>query len=126
MNRLLNAMDELSEAIGVVEDAAKATRIRGFLITHFHKEETNLQQSDPNHPYQRFAKRGDAEGNRLRLFQAMQECITEEHEDLQAAVDLMFEVPSTPAYIATTSVLRRYMAYANEHRFGDSSDSDSD
>ncbi len=38
----------------------------------------------------------------------------------------MFEVPSTPDYIATTGVLRRYMAYANEHRDGDSSDSDSD
>lgn len=126
MNRLLNAMDELSEAIGTVEDGVKAGRIRAFLITHFHKEETNLQQLDPNHPYMRFAKRDDSEGNRLRLFQAMQECIDEENHDLQAAVDLMFEVPSTPAYIATTSVLRRYIGYANEHRASDSSDSDSD
>ena len=126
MNRLLNAMDEVSEAITTAEDAAKATRIRAFLITHFHKDETNIQQSDPNHPYQRFAKRGDAEGNRLRLFQAMQECIDEDNSDLQPAVDLMFEVPSTPAYSATTTMLRRYMGYANEHRDGDTTDSDSD
>jgi hypothetical protein len=126
MNRLLNAMDELSEAITTVEDGVKATRIRVFLIAHFHKEETNLNQTDPNHPYMRFAKRGDDEGNRLRLFQAMQECLDEENHDLQAAVDLMFEVPDTPTYTATTTMLRRYMGYANEHRTSDSSDSDSD
>lgn len=124
MNRLLNAMDGVSEKITTAENAEFARRVRVFLIELFHKDETNLQNTDPNHPYTRFAKHGEAEGNRLRLFQALQEKLDEENADLQPVIDLMFEVPGTPAYTATTEMLRQYLRYADSIR-GSDSDSDS-
>ena len=126
MNALLNALEELYDAVERVESHDYATRIRRFLIPLLHKDETNLSHNDPNSPYTRFAARGDAEGNRLRLFQALQEAINEEDSDheLQACVDLMFETPSTEAYTKTTTLLRRYLSYVDAIR-GDS-DSDSD
>lgn len=127
MNALLNALEELYDAVERVESHDYATRIRSILVDLLHKHESNTPQSDPNHPYSRFAARDDGEGNRLRLFQAVQEKINEdEHEELQATIDLMFETPSTDQYEATVKVLRKYMRYVNEHRSDDSSDSDSD
>ena len=125
MNVLLNALEELYDTIQRIESHDYATRIRSILIDLLHKHEFNTPQSDPNHPYSRFAARDDAEGNRLRLFQAVQEKVHED-EELQATIDLMFETPSTDQYEATVKVLRKYMRYANEHRSADSSDSDSD
>jgi hypothetical protein len=125
MNVLLNALEELYDTIQRIESHDYATRIRSILIDLLHKHEFNTPQSDPNHPYSRFAARDDAEGNRLRLFQAVQEKIHED-EELQATIDMMFETPSTDQYEATVKVLRKYMRYANEHRSADSSDSDSD
>lgn len=124
MNALLNAMDEVYDAVKAIENDDCATRIRRFLINLLHKDEGNLSYSDPNHPYTRFAARDDADDNRTRLFQAMQECLDEENSDLQAAVDMMFDTPGTAPYTAVQTLLRRYLRYANEHR--SSSDSDSD
>jgi hypothetical protein len=125
MNVLLNALEELYDTIQRIESHDYATRIRSILIDLLHKHEFNTSQSDPNHPYSRFAARGDEEGNRLRLFQAVQERAHEdEAEELQATIDMMFETPSTDQYAATVKVLRKYMRYANEHRSADSSDSD--
>ena len=129
MNRLLNSLDELYDTIQTIENDDYATRIRRFLIDLLHKDETNLPHVDPNSPYTRFASRGDAEGNRLRLFQALQEKVNEKDEDheLQACVDLMFETPDTDPYTRTTKILRRYMSYVDTIRTADSgSDSDSD
>jgi hypothetical protein len=129
MNRLLNSLDELCDAIQTIENDDYATRIRRFLIDLLHKEERNLNHNDPNSPYTRFASRGDAEGNRLRLFQALQEQVNEEESDheLQSCVDLMFETPDTDPYTRTTKILRRYMSYVDTIRTADSgSDSDSD
>lgn len=126
MNRLLNALEDLYDTIKTVENDDYAVRIRSFLIDLLHREEYNLDHSDPNHPYLRFAARGDTEGNRLRLFQALQEKVNDQESDheLQPCVDLMFETPDTDAYNKTQTVLRRYMAYADSHR-DSSSDSDS-
>ena len=129
MNRLLNSLDELCDAIQTIENDDHATRIRRFLIDLLHKDETNLPHRDPNSPYTRFASLFDAEGNRLRLFQALQEKVNEKEEDheLQACVDLMFETPDTDPYTRTTKILRRYMSYVDTIRTADSgSDSDSD
>lgn len=127
MNRLLNAIEDLYDTIKTVENDDYATRIRRFLVTLLHNEEFNLGHADPNSPYTRFATSDDTEGNRLRLFQALQEVINEKDEDheLQACVDLMFETPGTDAYTKATAVLRRYLAYVNAIRSSDS-DSDSD
>ena len=127
MNRLLNALEDLYDTIKSVENDEFARRIHSFLIVLLHKDEFNLDHNDPNHPYTRFAARDDGEGNRLRLFQALQEAINEEESDheLQACVDLMFETPDTEAYNKTQTIMRRYMAYADSHR-SSSSDSDSD
>jgi hypothetical protein len=125
MNALLNALEELYDTVVSVESHDYATRIRSILIDLLHKNEFNTQQNDPNHPYSRFAVRDDAEGNRLRLFQAVQERVHED-EELQATIDMMFETPSTDQYEATVKVLRKYMRYVNEHRSADSSESDSD
>jgi hypothetical protein len=126
MNRLLNALEDLYDTLKSVENDDFATRIRRFLIVLLHTDEFNLSHSDPNHPYARFAKHGEAEGNRLRLFQALQEKVNEKDEDheLQACVDLMFETPDTDPYSRAQTVLRRYMAYADTFR-GTDSDSDS-
>ena len=127
MNRLLNALDDLYDAIKTVENDDYATRIRRFLIDLLHKEERNFNHTDPNSPYTRFATHQDAEGNRLRLFQALQEAVNEEESDheLQSCVDLMFETPDTDPYTRTTTVLRRYMGYVDSIR-APHSDSDSD
>ena len=102
-------------------------RIRRFLIDLLHKEERNFSHTDPNSPYTRFAARGDGEGNRLRLFQALQEQVNTEESDheLQACVDLMFETPDTDPYTRTTTVLRRYMSYVDSIRAPDSDSDDS-
>jgi hypothetical protein len=127
MNALLNGLDELYDAVKTIENDDCATRIRRFLIELLHKEEVNLPHNNPNHPYSRFAEHDDAEGNHARLFHAMQECVDETNEDLQAAVNMMFETPGTLPYDAAQTLLRRYMRYANEHRSSNSdSDSDSD
>jgi hypothetical protein len=127
MNNLLNALEELDEVLTSAESQNRALRVRSILIELLHKDELELDQSDPNHPYSRFAKPNDVEGNRLRLFQAVEEKIDEETGDLQACVNLMFEVPGTSANMAVTTLLRRYLRYANEHRSSDSdSGSDSD
>ena len=126
INRLHNALDEVYDAVKTIENDDCATRIRRFLVGLLHKEETNFSHNDPNHPYTRFAARGDGEGNRLRLFQAVQELITEDEEDLQPAVDMMFETPDTEPYNKVQTLLRRYMSYADSRRSSDSSDSDSD
>jgi hypothetical protein len=123
MNRLLNALDVLYDAVKEKESDSHAVRIRRFLIDLLHKEERNLNHADPNSPFTRFATSGDSEGNRLRLFQALQECCDEENSDLQAVVELMFEVPGETVYAKINDVLRRYMAYADQER---DSDSDSD
>ena len=122
----MNALEDLYDAIKAVENDDYARRIRSFLIDLLHKEEFNLGHGDPNSPYTRFATHDDAEGNRLRLFQALQEAVNEKEEDheLQACVDLMFETPDTDPYSKTTTVLRRYLAYVNTIRSSDNSDSD--
>lgn len=125
MNRLLNAIDELYDAVKEKESDDHAVRFRRFLIDILHKEERNFNHTDPNSPYTRFAASHDREGNRLRLFQALQECCDEENSDLQAVVELMFEVPGETVYTKVTEVLRRYMAYVNTQRVS-SSDSDTD
>ncbi len=125
MNNLINALEGLYDSIVTIENHNRATRVRGFLVTLLHNEEYNLSHDDPNHPYSRFAKQGDAEGNRLRLFQAVQEFVDEENADLQPTVDMMFETPGTAQYSASTNVLRKYMRYADSHRESDS-DSGSD
>ena len=123
MNRLLNALDDLYDAVKEKESDSHAVRIRRFLIDLLHKEERNFPQTDPNHPFTRFAASSDREGNRLRLFQALQECCDEENSDLQAVVELMFEIPGETVYTKINDVLRRYMAYADTQR---DSDTDSD
>ena len=127
MNRLLNALDDLYDAIKTVENDDYATRIRRFLIDLLHKEERNFNHTDPNSPYTRFATHQDAEGNRLRLFQALQEAVNEEESDheLQSCVDLMFETPDTELYSKTQTLLRRFTAYADTIR-GSDSDSEID
>ena len=125
MNRLLNALDELYDAVKEKESDDHAVRLRRFLIDLLHKEEHNFSHTDPNSPYTRFAASGDREGNRLRLFQALQECCDEDNADLQAVVELMFEVPGETVYTKVNEVLRRYMAYVDTQR-DDSSSSDSD
>jgi hypothetical protein len=127
MNRLLNALEDLYDNLKAIENDDYAVRIRSFLVTLLHTDEFNLSESDPNHPYARFAKRGETEGNRLRLFQALQEKVNEKDEDheLQPCVDMMFDTPSTDAYSRTQTVLRRYMAYADSIR-GSDSDTDSE
>lgn len=127
MNRLLNALEDLYDTIKTVENDDYAVRIRSFLIDLLHREEFNLAHSDPNHPYLRFAAPDDTEGNRLRLFQALQEKVNDQESDheLQPCVDLMFETPDTETYTKTQTIMRRYMAYADSHR-ASSSDSDSD
>jgi hypothetical protein len=125
MNNLVNALETLYDDIVTIENHGCATRIRGFLVTLLHKDEFNLSHSDPNHPYTRFAKCGDAEGNRLRLFQAVQELLDEANSDLQPAVDMMFETPGTEQYTAVTNLLRKYKVYA-EAQTGSNSDSDGD
>ena len=126
MNRLLNALEDLYDTIKTVENDDYARRIHSFLIVLLHKDEFNLEHNDPNSPYTRFAARSDGEGNRLRLFQALQEAINEKEEDheLQACVDLMFETPDTEPYSKTQTVLRRYLAYADSNRGNSDSDSD--
>ncbi len=127
MNRLLNALDELYDAVKEKESDSHAVRIRRFLINLLHKEELNLNHNDPNHPFTRFATSSDREGNRLRLFQGLQECCDAENSDLQAVVELMFEIPGEDVYTKINDVLRRYMAYADQERASDSdSSSDSD
>lgn len=126
MNRLMNALDDLYDAIKTIETEDHALRIRRFLIVLLHSEEFNLDHTDVNSPYTRFAVRNDEEGNRLRLFQALQEKAnqTEEDHDLQACVDLMFETPDTEPYTKTQTLLRRFAAYADTIR-GSDTDSDS-
>jgi hypothetical protein len=126
INRLHNALEQVYDAVKTIENDDRATRIRRFLVDLLHKEESNFNFTDPNHPFTRFAKRRETEGNRLRLFQAVQELITEDEEDLQPAVDMMFETPDTAPYSAVQTLLRRYLAYANSRRAGSDSDSDSD
>ena len=125
MNNLLNALEVLYESIVTIENHGYATRIRGFLVKLLHDEEFNISYEDPNHPYSRFAKHGDAEGNRLRLFQAVQEKIDEDNEDLQPCVNMMFETPSTDLYNAVLRVLRKYKIHADAMRGSDSENSDS-
>lgn len=123
----MNALDDLYDAIKTIETEYRATRIRRFLIVLLHAEEFNLSPIDVNSPYTRFATRNDAEGNRLRLFQALQEKINENDEELQACVDLMFETPDTEPYSKTQVVLQRFKVYADSYRSTDSdTDSDSD
>jgi len=126
MNRLLNALDDLYDAVKEKESDSHAVRIRRFLIDLLHKEERNFAHSDPNHPFTRFAASSDREGNRLRLFQALQECCDEENSDLQAVVELMFEIPGETVYTKINDVLRRYMAYADQERDSDSDTSSDD
>lgn len=124
MNELLNGLEELYDAVRTIENDDCATRIRRFLVKLLHNDESNLPQNDPNHPYTRFAARGDEDDNRTRLFQAIQECLDNDNADMQAVVDMMFETPGTAPYTAVQTVLRRYMRYANEQRNGSDSDSD--
>jgi hypothetical protein len=132
MNALLNALEELHDILKSVENESCATRTRSYLTRLLHKDEFNLDQNDPNHPYMRFAAPDDSEGNRLRLFPAMQEAIggedsdDEGDHDLQPCIDLMFETPDTGPYNKVQRILRRYMRYANEHRTASDSDLDSD
>ena len=129
MNRLLNALDDLYDAVKEKESDDHAVRFRRCLIELLHKDERNLGHNDPNSPYTRVATPGDREGNRLRLFQALQECCDEENNDLQAVVELMFEVPGETVYTKATEVLRRYITYVDTQRESSSdssSDSDSD
>jgi len=123
----MNALDDLYDAIKTIENDDYATRIRRFLIVLLHAEEFNLNHTDVNSPYTRFAARNDVEGNRLRLFQALQEKVneTEEDHELQACVDLMFETPDTEPYSKTQTVLRRFTAYVDTIR-GSGSDSEID
>ena len=122
MNALLDALDELYDILKSAENENCAMRTRVHLTRILHKDEYDLDQNDPNHPYMRFAAPDDAEDNRLRLFQAMQEAIGGEDSDdegdydLQPCIDLMFERPGTPAYNCMRRILRRYMSYANVHR----------
>lgn len=126
MNRLINSLEDLYDTIKAVENDDYALRIHSFLISLLHKDEFNLGHNDPNSPYTRFAAHDDAEGNRLRLFQALQEAVNEKDEDheLQACVDLMFETPDTAPYSKITTMLRRYLAYVNTIRSSDNSNSD--
>lgn len=128
MNTLINSLEALQETICELEGGACATRIRGALVELLHKNEFTVSQSDPNHPYSRFAKHGDAEGNRLRLFNALEEMFTnnEDGVDLDPSLDMMFDVPDTDAYNDVQLVLRRYMRYANLHRSESESDTDSE
>ncbi len=122
----MNALEDLYDAIKAVENDDYARRIRSFLIDLLHKDEFNLGHGDPNSPYTRFATHDDAEGNRLRLFQALQEKINEKDSDheLQTVVDLMFETPDTDAYSKTQTVLRRFLSYVDTHRSTEDSDSE--
>lgn len=129
MNSLLNAIDDLCDAVKEKESDDHAVRFRRCLIHVLHNEERNLNPTDPNSPYTRFVASHDIEGNRLRLFQALQECCDNENSNLQAVVELMFEVPSETVYIKVGEMLRRYRAYVNTQRVSSSnseSDSDSD
>lgn len=124
MNNLLNALEGLYDSIVAIENHDRATRVRRWLIELLHNEEFNISYEDPNHPYSRFAKHGDAEGNRLRLFQSVQEKIDDDNDDLQPCVNMMFETPSTDQYNAVLRVLRKYKIHADAMRGSDSSDSD--
>jgi hypothetical protein len=127
MNALLNALEELHDIIKSIENESCAIRIRRYLTDLLHKDEFNLDHNDPNHPYMQFARPGDDdEENALRLFQAMQECIDEEHSDLQACIDFMFDTPDTNAYNCMRRIMRRYMRYANQNREIDSDISSTD
>ena len=125
----MNALDDLYDAVKEKESDDHAVRFRRCLIELLHKDERNLAHNDPNSPFTRFAASDDREGNRLRLFQALQECCDEDNSDLQAVVELMFEVPGETVYTKVNDVLRRYLAYADTQRSSSSdssSDSDSD
>ena len=124
MNSLLNALDSLSTTLGSVETPVLAGRMRRFLITLLHDNEFTLSRNDPNHPYTRFAKNNDSEGNRQRLFQAIQEFVEDGNSDLRPCLNLMFEVPGHEAYDNIDFILRRYRRYSASTE--DSSDGDSD
>ena len=125
MNNLVNALESLYDSIVTIENHEVATRIRGFLVNLLHTNEFNLAHSDPNHPYGRFAKHGEVEANRNRLWQAAQELADEDDRDTHACLNMMFDTPDTEPYNATTRVLRKYMTYADSLRDTDS-DGDSD
>ena len=126
MNNLVNALEALYDSLVTIENHDRSTRIRGFLVGLLHTDEFSLSDTDPNHPYTRFAKRNDAEGNRLRLFQAVQDLIDDTNSDLQPCVDMMFEIPSAEPYNAVTTLLRKYRIYAESHSSDSDSDGDSD
>jgi hypothetical protein len=123
MNSLLNALEALYDSIAAIETHDHATRIRGSLVVLLHKDEFSIPQSDPNHPYGRFAKHGDTEGNRNRLWHATQELLDD--DDTRACLDMMFDTPDTDPYNAVTRVMRKYMTYVDALRNTDS-DGDSD
>ena len=126
INNLVDALETLYDRLVAIENDDHATRIRGFLIGLLHTDEFSLSNTDPNHPYTRFAKRNDIEGNRQRLFQAMQELITDTNSELQHCIDLMFDSPSSePCTTAVTDILQKYRSYVVAQN-GDATDSDSD
>lgn len=124
MNNLANALDAVYDSFEGVQPHGLVIRIRRCLTTLLHTHEFTSSQQNPNHPYTRFAKESDEEGNRLRLFQAMQEMVDEENSDLQPCVDLMFEHPEAPQYVAVTSLLQKYKIYADSSANNYSDDSD--
>ncbi len=128
MNRLMNGLDDVYDAIAEEYSHDFATRIRRFVVDLLHKEERTLSMTDPNHPFLRFAADSDREGNRLRLFHALEECCEgEDDADLRSVVERMFDAPGNDIYAKTNELVRRYLAYANTQRDSDSSDSsDSD
>ena len=98
-----------------------ATRINRYLVNLLHTGDTSNVFNDPNHPFSRFAAHDDAEGNKNRLHQALDECT--EDAACNPALQLMFDIPSTPCHDAMQVVLTRYMRYANIRR-NDSDSSD--
>lgn len=127
MNRFLSAQEDLQDALAAVESRELATRLtmKMYPLFYIHNE---MSYTDPNHPFTRFAVNHDREGNRLRLFQAVQDMLDVSENELQPLVDMMFEAHGSDPYTKVNEVLSRFMIFANQVRdySSDESETDSD
>jgi hypothetical protein len=125
MNRFLTAQEALQDALAGIESRELAARLTMKIYPLFYIS-NDLSTNDPNHPFTRFATPDDREGNRLRLFQAVQDLLGDNDNALQPLVDMMFETPGTEPYTKVNAVLSRFLVYADNMRNNSSDEDDSD
>ena len=117
MNSLLNALDDLDDAI-----PASSRYIRRYIVEALHGQENNLPYSDPGHPFRLYATSNRIE-NRNRLRSRIEERVREDEDDTLSDVILNMFTSGHDSYDELITVMRRYKEYADAIN---SSDSDSD